>query len=689
MRWLVEVSRVSDGSPSERYCIDARRWQSALQEVRRLRGDEGPLPKLTIELLDSGYRAIDPELKVRYVVTEAPADMPVTVGAQVRHSTQPPPDVTRVSSAPSANRSAVPAAKGTTASVPPVASVSAAPAVTTSNSIAAASVSEAPGGLVAAQVIRQRDESPTGDRPIHYRELALAVRPGTTKDGVEALLRARLEQARSSLNAGEAQQYVQIAVFDHMFVKRPVRPPIATLAWKNWRGDAVLAFPGFAQKLAETAPAASTRPPSWTSPGSEPPAEPAMAAPKVPSLAPAPVVVVGAASGVAASPMIAPAGASVPRPGGASPSVPPPAPAPAAARASVVPAPVVSVGVRTSSPPPAPEAVSPPRPASADVEAPVPLVAKRTDPRREDDEIEVNVELAPSSSPIDIEVSPPSSPIDIEVSPSSSPIDIEVSPPSSPIIDVAESTIPLSELPVSTIPAAPPVPAAATSKAAVAQAPAPVAPAHAPAPEPEAPMLLQKPSSSAASKPSSVPPSSGRRRRARGEDLIGDLFERMHELAFMADMVSGAEFVLHVLDDLIPCEGILIHVFDLGKREFVVVRARGPNARQALLHRTADGEPLVRGIMSRRTATILDGAPANPPPASSSLTKLGVNPRTVLCGAARLGGRYLGLIELANPAGDQPFHDGEANALDYVCEQFAEFVASRPIILDADVVVGP
>jgi GAF domain-containing protein len=92
--------------------------------------------------------------------------------------------------------------------------------------------------------------------------------------------------------------------------------------------------------------------------------------------------------------------------------------------------------------------------------------------------------------------------------------------------------------------------------------------------------------------------------------------------------------------------------------------------------------------MSRRGAVVLDGAPTSTPPASSSLSKLGVQPRAVLCGAARLGGRYLGLIELANPAGGEPFHDGEANALDYVCEQFAEFVASRPIILDADVVVG-
>ena len=145
---------------------------------------------------------------------------------------------------------------------------------------------------------------------------------------------------------------------------------------------------------------------------------------------------------------------------------------------------------------------------------------------------------------------------------------------------------------------------------------------------------------------------------------------------------------MNVLGELIPCEGIVVHVFDLSKHEFVVVRAHGPNPRAALLHRTADGEPLVHGVMSRRGALVLDGAPTNLPPASGSLTKLGIEPRAVMCGAARLGGRYLGLIELANPAGGQPFHEGEANALDYVCEQFAEFVASKPIVLDADLVVG-
>jgi hypothetical protein len=645
MRWLVEVSRVSDGSSSERYCIDARRWQSALQEVRRLRGDEGPLPKLTIELLDSGYRAIDPELKVRYVVTEAPPDMAATAGAQVRHSTQPPPAEDAKADIMSSLK---PSAAAAAAAAAPKASPSLTPAATPSVPAGSAA---APDGatplLLPAQVIRQRDESPTAESPIHFRELALAVKPGAPKDGVEALLRARLEQARTNLNVGDAQQYIQIAVFDHMFVKRPVRAPIATLAWKNWRGEAVLAFPGFGQKAADSSPssaAPSSRPPSWNPPkesqaptsvapapvvsvGSSgaPPAPAATAAPAAPAAFPAPAAPAApapptafaapAATAAAAAPAATGAPAAVPRPGAASASSPP------TARTSVIPAPVVAVGVRTPPPQPGP-----------DVEIPVPLVA-RVPP-------EGRVE-APGEDELEIAV--------------------EVGPASAPVLEIALESIPVSDIPVSS-------------------APPPELPSEAPPPRPKS-IPPPKPSTQ-------PPPSSGPRRRAAGEDLIGELFERMHELAFAADLVSGAEYVLHVLSELIPCEGIVVHVFDLSKRSFVVVRAHGPNVRDTLLHRTADDEPLVREVMSRRSALVLDGAPNEVPAASRSLSKLGVQPRAVLCGAARLGGRYLGLIELANPAGGKPFHEGEANALDYVCEQFAEFVASRPIVLDADVVVG-
>src|SRR5450432_1857972 len=78
MRWFVEVSRVGESSLTEKYCVEAKQWQAALQEARRLRGDTGALSKFSIELLDDGYRAVDPSLKVRYLIKSAPADAPLT-----------------------------------------------------------------------------------------------------------------------------------------------------------------------------------------------------------------------------------------------------------------------------------------------------------------------------------------------------------------------------------------------------------------------------------------------------------------------------------------------------------------------------------------------------------------------------------------------------------------------------------
>jgi hypothetical protein len=231
-----------------------------------------------------------------------------------------------------------------------------------------------------------------------------------------------------------------------------------------------------------------------------------------------------------------------------------------------------------------------------------------------------------------------------------------------------------------------------------AAAPAPVAAEPAPAPaaqpaassaveveEPEQPVLLQR----RASRPDSDRPSQkivlGRRRA--GEDLISELFESMHELHFARDIPGGADFVLGVLQQVLPCEAIVIQVFDINTRNFVVVRGRGGGAERAVLHRTPDSDSLTSEIMRRdRSRTYRPDGDARF--SSGRWGAIGLPLREVLCGPVRQGGRYLGMIELANPQGGAPFHETEINALDYICEQFADFVASRPVVLDPDVILG-
>src|SRR5690349_13070497 len=122
MRWFVEVSRVGENSSDEKYCVEAKQWQAALQEARKLRGDSGPLSKFSIELLDDGYRAVDPKQKLRYVVAKAPQDAEL--------STAPPESAFRpetphlngqVAASPARPSTAAPAATATKKSTAPAA----------------------------------------------------------------------------------------------------------------------------------------------------------------------------------------------------------------------------------------------------------------------------------------------------------------------------------------------------------------------------------------------------------------------------------------------------------------------------------------------------------------------------------------------------------------------------------------
>jgi hypothetical protein len=353
-----------------------------------------------------------------------------------------------------------------------------------------------------------RKEEPTEAVPITYREYAFAVAEGLSPKDLERYAKATWEQVRTAIGHRTSGKFVQIALFDHRFSGRPLRPPVAALAWKDWRGDPVLQIRG-----AEAAPAAP-----------------------------------GAAS-VAAVPQAAPPAApGFPAPAHGAPVVPPSAAAPA--------------------------------------------------------------------------------------------------------------------------PVAPAAPAAAPM-AAVAQ--------------PAAAQPAARPAAGMASR--DLPEHPAPRRRGPAEDLIGELFEEMHQLHFMPDIVTGAEYVLNVLTRTMPCDGVIVHVFDINKRQFVAVRAAGPRSASVLLYRTPDTFALFRDAFRRMSAVSFQVVPADESYAGGRWERLGVTPQAALCGAVKQGGRYLGVIELANPLGGGAFHSGEVNALDYICEQFADFVASRPIVIDDDAVV--
>jgi len=91
MRWFVEVSTIGDSAAPGRVCVEAAQWQAALESARRLLKDDSPLSKFSIEVLDEGYRAVNPALRTRYVVRRAPPNAVLTDSAHIRASSIPPP----------------------------------------------------------------------------------------------------------------------------------------------------------------------------------------------------------------------------------------------------------------------------------------------------------------------------------------------------------------------------------------------------------------------------------------------------------------------------------------------------------------------------------------------------------------------------------------------------------------------
>jgi len=686
MRWFVEVSRVGENSSDEKYCVEAKQWQAALQEARRLRGDSGPLSKFSIELLDDGYRAVDPKLKLRFLVAKAPQDAPLSTEAGAR------PDPAHRNGTTVIAPSVAPVARSVPA--PPVAPVGSVPAPPA-----------APVGSVSAPPV-----APVGSVSAPPVALVGSVSAPKLSPSVSPKAQPFAVPSNPAL-APTVQMPVQSA-------PAPADAP---------RSSAVPAFAAHAEPYAGV-------PSSALSPNALPSAAPAAAKDKSGSVIPprregsVRPPSVKPAAGAGASAIAIPAAPAVPK----DLSVP--------AQNLTQPSPAMDM--------PAPASVLRKRQEEPSDESPITYreIAYVVEPGATRGSVEallwasfrdISRELAqrPGQKFVQLAVfdhrfekrpeRPPLGTLawkDWRGNPVLSfpffdgtpPARASVPAPSikpAPVLSVGGSApprptgserapapplegAPVALRPVTTADALPPAqgtpaqgtPAQGTPAQAAAVLAPPPPPNNPSDPSAAIPLTREKAPSQPSVARASKPRVAALKRRA-GEDLIGELFETMHDLNFMRGIDDGAEFVLAAVESVVPCDGVLIQVFDINKREFVVVRAKGPGAMPALLHRTPDSDPFIQGVMRRAGSVAITDVGRESRLLGARWTALGVEPRRALCGPVRLGGRYLGLVELANPLGDAPFHQTEQNAIDYVCEQFAQFLANRPIVLDADVIL--
>jgi hypothetical protein len=219
-------------------------------------------------------------------------------------------------------------------------------------------------------------------------------------------------------------------------------------------------------------------------------------------------------------------------------------------------------------------------------------------------------------------------------------------------------------LPHDTLPPGPPPPSESNPAAAAAppSEPSPSSDGLADIPAVDARDSQREPRSfgSIASSRSSIPRMVFARKR--GDELLSVLFEAMYDLAFLRDAVEGADFCVGLALEQIPAIRGFVHLYDMDRREFVVVAGRGNDAAQRLLARTTDQDARFHSVMRQAGATV-DG-------------------EAVLAPIVHAG-RYIGILELDGSLDHQPFGEAEGHALVYIARQYAEFVAQRGVVIDA------
>jgi hypothetical protein len=176
------------------------------------------------------------------------------------------------------------------------------------------------------------------------------------------------------------------------------------------------------------------------------------------------------------------------------------------------------------------------------------------------------------------------------------------------------------------------------------------------------------------------------RREQTTTDLIDLLFDAMQDLPLFETSTEAGCYCLASVLKVLPSRAGLVHLYDVDRREFVVVYAQGPRAERLLLSRHPESDSLLGSAMYKhRVVTVRYGEHGGTP-----LERYAIFGQVseVLVAPVLQGGRILGAFELIDPIDGAAFDGRAENAMMYVAERYAELLAERGVVL-GNVVAPP
>jgi hypothetical protein len=161
--------------------------------------------------------------------------------------------------------------------------------------------------------------------------------------------------------------------------------------------------------------------------------------------------------------------------------------------------------------------------------------------------------------------------------------------------------------------------------------------------------------------------------------------ERLGALPSMADALVAGRFCLDLLERVVPCRALLLHVFDAARSDFLVVDAAGAGSEGALLLRVSPRDPLLSVSIDRTHAFSWNDLSCAPVLSVERLARIG-GARRILHAPVKVGQRSFGLIELIDPLDGAAFDRRREGAVFSVASRYAEFVAEHGVVTDLSLV---
>lgn len=227
-KWRLRVTPLAGNTPLHQLEVEAANWMGALREARKELGEEGGLPTGASCAVapDGTVTILDSEARRKFLLVPTTSstrsfDAPARVASSPRNA------------AVQRGASQGPKKRGDTVGYEQLAPSRRAGSGATRREL---------------DLLFTRNEEPSADNPLTYRERAYEIPPGMSVSEAEAKLRFTLADLQDQIKGSGRGRFINLAAFDHRWVDQPERPPLVVLEWRDWRGEPIVDYPAAEQR---------------------------------------------------------------------------------------------------------------------------------------------------------------------------------------------------------------------------------------------------------------------------------------------------------------------------------------------------------------------------------------------------------------------------------------------------------